>query len=228
MNGSVRAAVRTTAVGIAAVGAVAALAGCGSSDQDAGGASAAQSAPAGSATPGTPSSGAAPSASGGPADAALYDTAAHRLITEAMAGDKFIECTAKDSDDTVTAYVHGEDRMRIDSGTGPDAGHVLAVDGVTYLWSDDQPGGMKTTGPASDGMKKMIEGMGVDLDAARRLGGEQAAGIEDGAALGCTEYSGDASVFAVPEGREFDSVDDALGEAPVDLPGAVPGQGGGD
>ncbi|WP_200173120.1 hypothetical protein, partial [Tomitella cavernea] len=210
---------RAAVAGAAAAGAVAALAGCGSSGSEAGAEGAYPDA-AGLSTP-------APSGQASP-DAALYDTAAHRLITQAMAGDKFIECTAKDSDDTVTAYVHGEDRMRIDSGTGPGAGHVLTVDGVTYLWSDDQPGGMKTTGPASDGMKKMIEGMGVDLDAARRLGGEQAAGIEQDATLGCTEYSGDASVFTVPEGREFDSVDDALGEAPVDLPGPVPGQGAGD
>ncbi|WP_182357672.1 hypothetical protein [Tomitella gaofuii] len=225
MDGSVRTAMRAAA----AVAAAAVLAGCGSSDPEAGASdgAAGQSAPSDQA-PSTQASPAAPPGSASPADGALYDTVAHRLITQAMAGDKFIECTAKDSDDTVTAYVHGEDRMRIDSGTGPSAGHVLTVDGVTYLWSDDEPGGMKTTGPASDGMKKMIEGMGVDLDAARKLGGEQAAGIEEGATLGCAEYSGDGSVFAVPADREFASVDDALGEAPVDLPGPVPGQGGGD
>src|SRR5699024_1486425 len=157
----------------------------------------------------------------------LYDTEAHRLITAAMAGRKFIRCTATDSDDTVTAYVHGEQKMRIDGGTGPDAGHLLAADGVTYLWPDDQPGGMKTTGPATDGMKKMIEGMGVNLDAARRMGGEQAAaGIDENATLGCSEYDGDESVFQVPEGRDFTSVDDALGQAPLDFPGQVPGTGG--
>ncbi len=205
------------------------LAGCGSSDSDGSSADAAPAADdgisAGAAQSPGPSAAAPPGGDQHAGDP-LYDTEAHRLITAAMAGKKFIRCTATDTDDTVTAYVHGEKKMRIDGGTGPDAGHLLAVGGVTYLWSDDQPGGMKTTGPATDGMRKMIEGMGVNLDAARSMGGEQAAGIDENATLGCSEYDGDESVFQVPEGREFTSVDDALGQAPLDFPGQVPGTGG--
>ncbi len=198
------AAARAAAAGAAAL-AVLTVAACGSSGDS--GPAQEDAGQSGAAQPASPEGDEASAAQSNPE---LYDTPAHRMIEDALAGKAFIRCEAQDSADTVTAYVHGEDRMRIDGGTGPDAGHLLTVDGTTYVWSDDRPGGMKTTGKAADGMKTMVEGMGVNLDAARQVAGEQGQAIDEDATLGCSEYTGDESVFAVPEGREFTVVDDAL------------------
>ncbi|MDN5758930.1 MAG: hypothetical protein L0H59_10415 [Tomitella sp.] len=216
---------RCLLAGAGAAAALALSAGCGSSGDGAAGSPASSesttSSGASAPLPGAPTEEAA-----GSGDDELFDTDAHRLISEALEGKKVVECKATDSADTVTTYINGEDHMRIDSGTGPNAGHVIADGAATYVWSDDQPGGMQVAGKASGAMKSMIKGMGVDVDALRKIADEKGEPIGEGAAIDCTEYDGDTSVFDVPVDREFVSMDDVLSRMPDDLSGAPSGNGG--
>lgn len=135
-----------------------------------------------------------------------FDSA--ELIQQALAGGDAVECSFEQNGYPGTAYVKSNSNFRVDAASEEGQVHIVKNEDAAYLWVEGQTNGFVFSGDTYD------EQFDEQVDTFNPENFEEVGENGNVQEIDCRTTTVDSSLFELPEGINFQSMDELLQAVP--------------